>query len=141
MSLMLASKNGDSSGNNYHNAGNNNDHNSSQGSNIAAPFLMISIVQQAPFVTESHSSCDDSLLFNVIATEKVDGVIRAKGHEVNLWNFHINGDTNYFIVVHTHKKGFKCKFSPFISIVKIFSVANKYNYFAHNYVYFIIILL
>jgi hypothetical protein len=73
------------------------------------PQVAMTLVENANFITERQESIGDSYLCNIVGSEKIDGVLRSKGQEVNMWNVHLQPNVEYFLIPNTTKKGIKRK--------------------------------
>lgn len=59
---------------------------------------------EAPFI-------GDSLLCNVVATDKAEGVFRQKGLEASIWNLRLAANKHYFVIPSTSRRGQSCEYS------------------------------
>lgn len=80
------------------------------------PMVSINVVRINSTMDMNHPSVGDSLMCNVIANEKQEGVHRQKAQEASIWNLRVQGNATYFIVPSTARRGQRCGY-----VLRVFS--------------------
>lgn len=78
-------------------------------SSSALPMVQLTVADLPKGTAQDAPFIGDSLLCNVVATDKGENVFRQKGQEASIWNLRLTENKKYFIIPSTSRRGQTCK--------------------------------